>query len=142
MKRLTHPLNPWDGPYPVTVAPGTGDLLFLTASTDAIDDYYVDIDYFTNDGSSWNGPDAWVTMEAEEVKQCEINLYDIVSIVNRSAVVNSTNYVGLDRPASIILKNTGGRTWDRTVVFKDGTECTDCSNITSLEISNITTKVC
>lgn len=40
-------------------------------------DYYVDIDYFTNDGSSWNGPDAWVTMEAEEVKQCEINLYDI-----------------------------------------------------------------
>lgn len=40
--------------------------------------YFVDVDYFTNDGgSNWNGPDAWVTMEAEEVEQCEINLYDI-----------------------------------------------------------------
>ena len=40
--------------------------------------YFVDVDYFTNDGgSNWNGPDAWVTMEAEEEEQCEINLYDI-----------------------------------------------------------------
>jgi hypothetical protein len=26
-------------------------------------DYYVTVDYYTYDGSSWNGPEAWVTME-------------------------------------------------------------------------------
>ena len=39
--------------------------------------YYVEIGYYTNDGSSWGGPNAWVNMEAEEEKQCEINLYEI-----------------------------------------------------------------
>src|SRR6056300_55717 len=28
-------------------------------------DYYVTVDYYTYDGSSWSGPTAWVTMESE-----------------------------------------------------------------------------
>jgi len=28
-------------------------------------DYYVTVDYYTYDGSMWNGPEAWVTMESE-----------------------------------------------------------------------------
>jgi len=28
-------------------------------------DYYVELDYYTYDGSHWNGPEAWVTMESE-----------------------------------------------------------------------------
>ena len=28
-------------------------------------DYYVSVDYYTYDGSSWSGPTAWVTMESE-----------------------------------------------------------------------------
>jgi len=40
--------------------------------------YYVEIGYYTNDDSSWSGPNAWVTMEAEEEEeQCDISLYDI-----------------------------------------------------------------
>lgn len=28
-------------------------------------DYYVELDYYTYDGSHWNGPEAWATMESE-----------------------------------------------------------------------------
>jgi len=35
-------------------------------------DYYVTVDYYTYDGSSWAGPAAWVTMESEPT--CEMEL--------------------------------------------------------------------
>lgn len=34
-------------------------------------DYYVEVDYYTYDDSSWNGPEAWVTMESEP---CQMEL--------------------------------------------------------------------
>lgn len=37
-------------------------------------DYYVTVDYYTYDGSSWAGPAAWVTMEGEPEQECEMEL--------------------------------------------------------------------
>lgn len=36
-------------------------------------EYYVTVDYYTYDGSSWSGPTAWVTMESEP-ETCEMEL--------------------------------------------------------------------
>jgi len=33
-------------------------------------DYYVTVDYYTHDGSSWAGPTAWVTMEGQSNDPC------------------------------------------------------------------------
>lgn len=57
--------------------------------------YFVDVDYFTNDGSSWNGPDAWVTMEGESQQNVECNPY-VYSLQLFVQSVNQENTVNVD----------------------------------------------
>lgn len=42
-------------------------------------EYFVSVDYYTYDGSSWNGPEAWVSMEGEGVHdtECEPFVYSL-----------------------------------------------------------------
>lgn len=58
--------------------------------------YFVDVDYFTNDGgSNWNGPDAWVTMEGEPQQSVECNPY-VYSLQLFVQNVNQENTVSVD----------------------------------------------
>ena len=58
--------------------------------------YYVEINYYTNDGgSNWNGPDAWVTMEGEPQQNVECNPY-VYSLQLFVQSVNQENTVSVD----------------------------------------------
>lgn len=55
-------------------------------------EYYVIISYETYDGSSWGGPEAWVTMESEPIQsqECSLYLYSLNLVIN---TVNSETEV-------------------------------------------------
>ena len=54
-------------------------------------DYYVTVDYYTYDGSSWSGPTAWVTMESEpETSDCDMAPDVVPDTMDASVVGNSS----------------------------------------------------
>lgn len=54
-------------------------------------DYYVTVDYYTYDGSSWAGPTAWVTMESEPVA-CDMAPDVIPDTMDASTSGNKTTF--------------------------------------------------
>jgi len=70
-------------------------------------DYYVTVDYYTYDGSHWNGPEAWVTMESEPNDPCAG-----VSVTQKESFIekwdnHSFRYYSImihDGPADCVLK--------------------------------------
>lgn len=57
--------------------------------------YYVEIDYYTNDGSSWNGASAYINVEGEPQQNVECNPY-VYSLQLYVQSVNEVNEVSVE----------------------------------------------